>query len=650
MKKKFDFSGWATRNNIKCADGRTIMRNAFIDNDGETVPLVWNHSHEDPYDVLGHALLENRPEGVYTYATFNNSDAAKAAKEAVRNGDITHLSIYANRLTHDSNKNVLHGAIREVSLVLAGANPGAYIDSVSLAHNDEGYDEDQGIIYNDNSEIHINDSDYNTDNDYTVEDVFNTLNDDQKDLVYGLVGQALTNNEYLAQSALEDGDLEAVLDTMNDTQKELVYNILEEALEHADEGDDNMNNNDYEEYEDYDDEDYDDEDYDDEDYDDEDYDDDDDDNETVGDVLDSLDDKQKDVVYSIIGQALEEGEENMKHNIFDDDYYEEDDTLMHDAMNTIIEDGQRFGSLRESYLQHADEYGIDNIDYLFPDAQMISDTPEFIKRPDEWVGKVMNGVRHTPFSRIKSIFADITEDEARAKGYIKGKLKKNEVFSLLKRITLPQTIYKKQKLDRDDITDITDFDVIAWLKTEMRMMLDEEIARAILVGDGRDTTDPEKINENNIRPIAKEEEFYAIQHVVTPEPDESIPHAIIKASVKTRKDYRGSGNPTFFCSEDTLADLLLIEDGIGRRLYNTENDLAAALRVKDIVAVPVIPDDIYGIIVNLIDYNVGADKGGSINMFDDFDIDFNQQKYLIETRCSGALVKPYSAIVLKRNS
>ena len=561
--EKFDFSGWATKVNLKCSDGRTIMKDAFKDNDGKSVPLVWNHQHNDPTNVLGHALLQNRDEGVYAYCTFNDSEAGKTGKLLVQHGDVCALSIWANQLKQNFN-NVVHGNIREVSLVLAGANPGAFIDSI-IMHGQES--DEEAIIY-------------------TGEDIVLSHGDDKEDT------------------------------KVEETEKK-----IETGKE-----------------------------------------------ETVADVFNTLSEKQKNVVYAIIGQALEEGEgsddeeeyeggKEMKHNIFDQTEEKQDDVLSHDAMNTIISDGKRFGSLKESFLAHADEYGIKQIDYLFPEVKSLNNPPEFIKRETGWVSTVMNGVHRTPFSRIKSSFADITADEARAKGYIKGNLKKEEVFTLLKRSTTPTTIYKKQKLDRDDIIDITDFDVVTWLKSEMRMMLDEEIARAILIGDGRLSSSDDKINEQNIRPIVNDSELYTVRVSVTVAANatsDDKAKAMIRAAVKARKNYKGSGNPTFFTTEDWLTDALLLEDTMGHRLYKNESDVAAAMRVSNIVTVPVMegakgPDggDLIGIIVNLNDYNVGADKGGAINMFDDFDIDYNQQKYLIETRCSGALTKPYSALVLE---
>lgn len=576
----YDFSGWVTKNDIKCSDGRTIRRDAFKDNDGQIVPLVWQHQHDAPENVLGQVLLENRPEGVYGYGSFNHTESGQNAKQLVEHGDISSLSIHANRLTQSKTGDVLHGVIREVSLVLAGANRGAVIDHPVLAHGDGTYSkvDDEAIIYSGegislDTEKPIEHAETedpakeegakevaneeNKDGGKTVKDVFDSLTEEQKTAVYYIIGEAIKNNE---KADADDND----------------------KAEHSDEG----------------------------------------------------------------------GDDDMKHNVFEGDDMQNEGTLSHAEMETIISDGKRFGSLKESFLQHAEEYGIENIDYLFPEAKTLNDRPEFIKRKDDWVAKVMAGVHHTPFSRIKSVFADITEDEARARGYMKGKLKKEEVFSLLKRTTTPTTIYKKQKMDRDDVIDITDFDVIAWLKTEMRMMLDEELARAFLFGDGRLASSDDKINETNIRPIVSDEELYTISKTVAPVQDEDIAKTVIKAAIKARKDYRGSGNPVAFMGEDLLADMLLLEDGIGHPLFKTEAELATKLRVREIIPVPdeIIPSDVYMLIVNLNDYNVGADKGGAVNMFDDFDIDYNQQKYLIETRCSGALTKPYSAIVLKHNA
>lgn len=567
---KYDFSGWATRANIRCSDGRTIMKDAFKHMDGKTVPLVWNHQHNDPNEVLGHALLESKDGDIYAYGKFNDTEAGRTAKLLVQHGDVNQLSIYANKLKQQMS-NVLHGEIREVSLVLAGANPGAFIESI-LSHGEES--DEEAIIY-------------------TGEDFYlsHASDDDQAD----------ANGEGTKKGDSKVGD-----------NKE----------------------------------------------------------KTVKEVFDSMTEEQQTVVYAMIGQALsdaekdndesEGGNENMKHNVFDQDIEQNENVLSHSEMAAIFSDAKRYGSLKDSVLAH----GIEDIDYLFPEANNLNTPPEFIKRDMGWVNKVMSGVHHTPFSRIKSMFADITEDDARAKGYLKGKLKKEEVFSLLKRSTTPTTIYKKQKLDRDDVIDITDFDVVAWLKAEMRMMLDEEIARAILVGDGRLNSSDDKINEQNIRPIYKDEELYTIRAEVdasVAKTDSEKAKAFIRAVIKSRKNYKGSGEPTLYTTEDMLTDCLLLEDNVGRVIYDSVDKLKSVLRVKEIVTVPVMEginrtDDngnnlgLMGLIVNLKDYNVGADKGGAVNMFDDFDIDYNAQKYLIETRCSGALTKPFSAIAVELKS
>lgn len=583
MENEFDFCGWASKNNLRCSDGRIIRKDAFKHNDGETVPLVWNHDHTDPYRIVGHARLENRDEGVYAFGKFNDTDLGKTARIYVEHGDITQMSIYANQLQQQGD-NVIHGSIREVSLVLAGANPGAYIESV-VKHSDDDSDE-EAIIY-------------------TGEDITLT-HADEKD----------SEEETATQAEEEEVIVHAEEDSKNET-------TTEEAKPEGEK--------------------------------------------TIAEIFNTLNEEQKEVVYAMLGEALNEGaknnndkgDDNMKHNVFDQTTETNENVLSHDAMNTIIADAKRYGSLKESFLAHAQEYGIESIDYLFPEVKTLNTPPEFIKRDTGWVSDVMNSVHKTPFSRIKSMFADITEDEARAKGYIKGNLKKEEVFSLLKRSTTPTTIYKKQKLDRDDVVDITDFDVISWLKHEMRMMLDEEIARAILIGDGRLASSDDKINEQNIRPVVSDSELFTIKtlvNVAKGATDDDKAKATIKAAVKARKNYKGSGNPTFYTTEDFLTNALLLEDTQGHRLYKNESDVAAAMRVSKIVTVPVMEGvkgpnnkDLIGIIVNLEDYNVGADKGGAINMFDDFDIDYNQQKYLIETRCSGALIKPYSAVVLELN-
>lgn len=576
---KYDFSGWATKNNLKCSDGRTIMKDAFKHNDGQTVPLVWNHQHNDPLNILGHALLENREEGVYAYCQFNDTEAGRNAKMLVEHGDVTALSIYANKLKQKGG-NVEHGVIREVSLVLAGANPGAFIDSI-IRHGESS--DEEGVIYTgENLELYHAEENQNenegkkeevkeVDNkkEKTVQEVFDTLNEEQKNVVYALIGQALEDKE----------------------------------VEHS-----NINEN--------------------------------------------------------------EEENAMKHNVFENDNYNNNDILTHAEMETILRDAKRIGSLREAVLQHNDgddiydTYGIkpnadgEGISMLFPEYRNMNNVPEFIKRDTGWVAQVMGAVHHTPFSRIKSMFADIREDEARALGYMKGDLKKEEVFSLLKRTTDPQTIYKKQKLHRDDVIDITSFDVVAWIKAEMRMMLEEEIARAILIGDGRLADDDNKIQQQHIRSIANEDPLFAIHKDLQVAEGEERAKGFIKTVIRARKDYKGSGEPTLFLAEDMLVEMLLLEDKNGRLIYESEAGLARALRVKNIVTVPVMEGaknlaknkNILGIVVNLKDYNVGADKGGAVAMFEDFDIDYNAQKYLIETRCSGALVKPFSAIIIEENA
>lgn len=582
-----DFSGWATRNDLKCSDGRVIRRDAFKHDDGIKVPLVWNHQHNDPRNVLGHAWLENRPEGVYTYGFFNDSESGEIGKILVKHGDICALSIYANQL-QQRGCDVLHGEIREVSLVHAGANPGAFIDSM-LKHGEDS--DDEAIIYT-GMPLYLSHSDA----------------DKQEDKA-------------------DNGEKKETSEKKDDPEKKT----------------------------------------------------DSDEEKTVADVINSMTEEQKNVMYAMIGQAMDdqgesdpESEDNndddskggtntMKHNVFDKDDRQKENVLIHsdgsevssEEISTIFGDIKRYGSLKDSVLAH----GIDDVNYLFPDAQTLANTPEFIQRDTGWVKKVMSGVHHTPFSRIKSIFADITEDDARAKGYFKGKLKKEEVFGLLKRTTTPTTVYKKQKMDRDDVVDITDFDVVAWLKSEMRMMLDEELARAYLIGDGRLASSDDKINEQNIRPILKDEELYTIQAIVSVQSsatEDDKAREFIRTAIKARKNYKGSGQPTLYTTEDILTDCLLLTDTTGRDLYTDVAQLAKKLRVKEIVTVPVMEGvngknggALMGIIVNLADYNVGADRGGAVNMFDDFDIDYNQQKYLIETRCSGALIKPYSAIALE---
>lgn len=626
MGKTYDFSGWATKANMLCSDGRVIMRDAFKECDGMTVPLVWNHQHNRPEEVLGHALLENREDGVYAYGTFNDTESGQNAKLLVQHGDVDRLSIYANKLKQRGS-DVIHGVIREVSLVLAGANPGAQIESV-IMHGDDSYEEgyirsgefiepvdtlshaddekgDKKVAENTKKKTSSDESEE------TIADVFETLSEKQKTAVYAIIGQALED------AGVDNGD---------DEEKETVKHSQESDKEDEDE--------------------------------------------TVADVFNTLSEKQKTVVYALIGQALENGGEdddedddedneggtnNMKHNVFDQETAT-NEVLTHSEMTEIFTDARRGGSLKDAVLQH----GIEQIDYLFPDAQTIDKTPGFIKRDTTWVSEVMNGVHKTPFSRIKSIFADLTEADARAKGYIKGNLKAEEFFSLIKRITTPTTVYKKQALDRDDVIDITDFDVVAWLKTEMRMMLDEEIARAVLVGDGRSASSNDKINEQNVRPIWTDDDIFTVKAEVAvtgDSTDDQKAKGFIKACIKSRKNYKGSGNPVMYITEDMLTNCLLLEDTNGRVIYDTIDKLATALRVRKIVPVPVMEDltrevganthTLAGIYVNLVDYNIGADKGGAVNLFDDFDIDYNQMKYLIETRCSGALIKPYSAVAIE---
>ena len=657
MDKKYDFSGWATKANLLCSDGRIIRQNAFEECDGMKVPLVWNHQHNNPDEVLGHALLENRDEGVYAYCSFNDTDAGQNAKLLVQHGDVNQLSIYANKLKQQG-CNVIHGVIREVSLVLAGANPGAYIDSVMM-HGDDSFEE--GMIYsgedfdyvaplthsdtsknNEKGEKEVAEEtkkpEEKPENEETVADVFNTLSEKQKKAVYVLIGQAIedTKGESPKEPAKDEMEHSKCGSGSDDDKKKLEHSKCgssddEKKLEHAK---DEME---------------------------------DDPDETVEDVFNTLTEKQKKIVYALVGMAREGmdettdkknegGDNNMKHNVFENDANNEQEVLSHSDMVEIMADAKRNGSLKDAVLQH----GITDIEYLFPDAQATNKVPGFIKRDDTWVAEVMNNVHHTPFSRIKSVFADITEADARAKGYIKGNLKMEEVFTLLKRITTPTTIYKKQKLDRDDVVDITDFDVVAWLKTEMRMMLDEEIARAVLVGDGRSSSSNDKINEQNVRPIWTDDDVYTVKvgiELKSDATDDDKAKAFIRNTIKSRKNYKGSGNPFMFISEDMLTNCLLLEDTNQRVIYDTIEKLATALRVKKIVPVPVMDGltrtvgskthELAGIYVNMADYNIGADKGGAVNMFDDFDIDYNAQKYLIETRCSGALTVPYSAVAIE---
>ena len=613
MPRDYDFSGWATRNNLVCSDGRIIEKDAFIKCDGKTVPLVWNHMHDGPANVLGHALLENADDGVRAYCTFNDTENGQMAKALVDNGDMTALSIYANNLKQDGPR-VRHGMIREVSLVYAGANPGAMIDSV-IRHGEES--EEEGIIF-------------------TGEELVLCHADDDKS-----EGKAETKEEKKMPNETKEKTIQDVIDSMTDEQKEVMYGLIGMAIEDAQDG------------------------------------------------KKSNEDTNKDEEV----KHYDFGGDEMKHNVFDDDTRPAENVLTHSDMEMIIKDAKRTGSLKESFLAHADgieypaaipngvtsgpgvSYGIHGLDFLFPEARNLNNPPEWIKRDTGWVSVVMNGVHHTPFSRIKSQFADITEDAARAKGYIKGKQKKEQVFSLLKRTTTPQTVYKKQKMDRDDIIDITDFDVVSWIKGEMRGQLDEELARAFLIGDGRLASDDDKISEDHIRPVWTDADLFTIKAIIDANDigrmntalgdgangnhtaEESKAKAFIRAAVRSRKNYKGSGNPIMFTTEDIVTECLLLEDNNGRPLYDSLDKLATALRVSRIVTVEVMENasrtadnykyDLMALILNLNDYSVGADKGGAVELFDDFDIDYNAYKYLIETRCSGALVKPYSAIAVE---
>ena len=564
-KQKWDFSGWATRNDLHCSDGRTIRKDAFKDCDGKIVPIFWNHQHDSVDNVLGHGMLENRDEGVYFYGAFNEDEEGQKAKKRVQHGDIRSLSIMANQLRQVGG-DVIHGVIREVSLVPAGANPGAFIDIV-MSHGEEvgdamilGYDEAISLHF------------YHADDEEAKKD--EKESDDEKD----------------SEETLED-----VINSMTEKQRNTMFGLIGKALEEKDE-------------------------------------------------------------------KLEEGDPDMKKNIFDrTNDQNTSGVLMHsdgtlvtvDEVTTIFKDAKRLGSLRDAVLEH----GIDQIDYLFPDDRTLTTQPTFIQRDMGWVSDIMGSVHHTPFARVKSVFADITEDDARAKGYIKGKMKKEEFFSLIKRRTEPTTVYKKQKMDRDDMIDITDFDVAAWLKTEMRTMLNEELARAYLIGDGRPASSDDHINDQNIRPVAFDDDLFTIHadiEVSSSATDDDKAKALIRGVIKNRKLYRGSGNPVMYTTEDALTDMLLLEDTLGHALYADEAALARKMRVRKIVTVPVMEgvtgkngNPLVAVVVNMGDYNVGADRGGAVNMFDDFDIDYNQQKYLIETRCSGALTVPYSAMAFE---
>ncbi len=573
----YDFSGYATKANTKCYDGLTIAPNAFKGDNGKKVPVVWNHNHSGPEYVLGHALLQNRKDGVYAYVKLNDTPSGQTALEAVRCGDIDAMSIFANGL-QKAGQTVMHGVIRELSLVLAGCNPGALIDEIVAHGADNEGEGGEAFIYTDGG-ISLK---------HGLDPDDNPLNEEDDDM-----------------AKAGGKTLQEVVDTMNDEQKEALYALVGMAQDGAD--DDEL---------DEDDEDYDEDDYDD----DEDY---------------------------------EDEEDDMKHNVFDND--PEQGVLRHsmDEINAAIADGKSCGSMKDAFIAH----GIEDVEWLFPEDHLLDTPPRIIDRDQSWVSKVMSGVHHIPFSRVKSMAADLTEEDARAKGYIKGNFKKEQVFSLLKRSTTPTTVYKKQKMDRDDVADITGFDVIAWLKQEMRVKLNEELARAYLIGDGRLSSSDDKINEGNIRPIYNDDDLFTIKvQVETAAGDDTATKLdkMMTAVLKARKNYKGSGNPTFYTTEDILTDLRLMKDKIGHRLYKNDAEVAEALRVKEIVTVPQMENmkgvnggEFIGIIVNLADYTVGADKGGAVNMFDDFDIDYNQQKYLIETRCSGAMTTPFGAMAIE---
>jgi hypothetical protein len=585
-----DFSGYATKAGLKCSDGRTIMPDAFKHQDKMTVPLVWQHGHNKPENVLGHAVLENRPDGVYTYAYFNNTAQGQNAKALVEHKDITQLSIYANQLIEKS-KQVFHGMIKEVSLVIAGANPGAMIDQVMIQHADGDTEllDDAAIIYTgltlEHQDMPAEETEETEEvvehaaDDATLQDVYDSLDEDQKNLVHYMIGAALE------QAGAKHSDTEN--DSTDSTDSTDTNSNAEDDLEH------------------------------------------------------------------------QEGSD-MSRNVFEQDKDTTETSrvvLSHSDVKEIVDNAQKIGSFKAAVEEYALSHGITDIDMLFPDARNINNTPEWDKRRTEWVAGVLSGTRHSPFSRIKTMSADITQDEARAKGYIKGTLKKEEWFGLAQRVTTPTTIYKKQKLDRDDIIDITDMDVVAWLKGEMRLMLEEEVARAILIGDGRDPGDEDKIQDGTnsgvgIRPIANEAELYATTLYVNIDDASSSMNEVVDAVIAGRKWYKGTGTPTFYTTETVLSKFLLSRDTLGRRIYRSADELATELRVASIVTVEVMEDvpDLVGIIVNLQDYVVGADKGGEVNMFDDFDIDYNQYKYLIETRLSGALTKIKSALVIRKTA
>lgn len=584
---KYDFSGYATRNGVRCTDGRTIMKDAFRDNDGTTVPLVWQHDHSDPSNILGKVKLENRPDGVYAFGKFNDTPAAQDAKLAVRHGDITAMSIYANHVKQESGL-VQHGNIREVSLVLSGANPGAFIDNVSIAHGDETLTLDDEIVIYSGEEFAHNDSEEKTE--------VSPVEPEETEFEHKEAPMADTEMKDAPKAGAEEEGgktVQQVIDSMTEEQKKVLYALVGMAAEG--EGDD-------EEVE------------------------------------------QSEGDYGMYNAFEGDGDNEFRHA----------DEFVSNEFDAVFDEAKRNGRFSDAVIRHAQDYGIKDINILFPDAQAIRNTPDFYGRRTEWVNTVLNGTQHVPFTRIKSMYADITADEARARGYTldreNNKRKIDEVFNVLKRVTTPQTVYKKQKLDRDDIIDITSFDVVAWLKQEMRIMLDEEIARAVLVGDGREVSDESKIRTDSIRPIAFDDDVYTIKVDVTDPTDVT---AMIDQVTQAQVNYRGSGSPTFFASPSLIAKMMTQRDQLNHRMYSTRNDLASELSVSNIVDVPILDTakstegkPVLGIIGNLKDYTIGADRGGNVSMFDDFDIDFNQQKYLMETRCSGAITLPKSFIAI----
>ena len=584
---KYDFSGYATRNGVRCTDGRTIMKDAFRDNDGTTVPLVWQHDHSDPSNILGKVKLENRPDGVYAFGKFNDTPAAQDAKLAVRHGDITAMSIYANHVKQESGL-VQHGNIREVSLVLSGANPGAFIDNVSIAHGDETLTLDDEIVIYSGEEFAHNDSEEKTE--------VSPVEPEETEFEHKEAPMADTEMKDAPKAGAEEEGgktVQQVIDSMTEEQKKVLYALVGMAAEG--EGDD-------EEVE------------------------------------------QSEGDYGMYNAFEGDGDNEFRHA----------DEFVSNEFDVVFDEAKRNGRFSDAVIRHAQDYGIKNIDILFPDAQAIRNTPDFYGRRTEWVNTVLNGTQHVPFTRIKSMYADITADEARARGYTldrnNNKRKIDEVFNVLKRVTTPQTVYKKQKLDRDDIIDITSFDVVAWLKQEMRIMLDEEIARAVLIGDGRDVSDESKIRTDSIRPIAFDDDLYTIKVNVT---DVNDVTAMIDQVTQAQVNYRGSGSPTFFASPSLIAKMMTQRDQLNHRMYSNRSDLASELSVSNILDVPIMDQattedgrPVLGLIGNLKDYTIGADRGGNVSMFDDFDIDFNQQKYLMETRCSGALTLPKSFIAI----